>query len=355
MSDTYMISGIQQIGVGCSNFYESWRWYIDMFQMDVRVLEDDTVAERMLRYTGGEPQRRHAAIAMNLQGGGGFEIWQYAGRKPQPAAFVAGVGDLGVFGAKIKSRNPEAFHQQLSAKYERVGPLCTQPDGITTFWVIDPWGNSFQVVSDPTVFIEQHTLGGGIVGALVGCSDIERSLPLYQDLFGYDRVEYDMTGTFNDWAFLPEGGGRYRRVLLTHSQPRQGAFAPLYGQSHIELVQALDRSPRKLYEGRFWGDPGFIQLCFDVTHMAALEERCNAMGYPFTVDSCKGQGRFDMGDASGHFTYIEDPDGTLIEMVEAHKLTILKRPHIAINMLRRNRTKPFPKPFFRLMGLKRVK
>jgi len=143
-------------------------------------------------------------------------------------------------------------------------------------------------------------------------------------------------------------------MLLTHSQPRQGAFATFYGQSSIELVQPLDRTPRRIYEGRYWGDPGFIQLCFDVTHMSAIEKRCNELGYPFTVDSCKGQGRFDMGDASGHFTYIEDPDGTLIEMVEAHKLTILKRPRIAIDMLRRDRNKPFPKMFYRLMGLAKV-
>ena len=62
-----------------------------------------------------------------------------------------------------------------------------------------------------------------------------------------------------------------------------------------------------------------------------------------------------MGEASGHFTYVEDPDGTLIELVEAHKLTVLKRPHIYIDMLSRPREKPFPKFFVRLMGLFRVK
>lgn len=355
MTDSFLISGIQQIGVGCIDFRAAWKWYIDMFQMNVRVLEDDTVAERMLPYTGGVPQRRHACIALNLQGGGGFEIWQYAERTPQPVTFTVQAGDLGVFAAKIKSRDPQSFRQQLAAKYDRIGPLATTPDGKATFWVQDPWDNWFQVVEDGSVFIEQHQLSGGIVGAMVGCSDVERSLPLYRDLFGYDTVVYDRSGQFDDLAYLSGGSEQYRRVLLTHSQPRKGAFANFYGQSCIELVQALDRTPRKIYEGRYWGDPGFIQLCFDVTHMEAIEQRCNEMGYPFTVDSCKGQGRFDMGDASGHFTYIEDPDGTLIEMVEAHKLTILKRPPIAINMLKRDRSKPFPKIFYRLMGLAKVK
>lgn len=352
---SYIIAGIQQIGVGCTDFRRTWKWYIEMFHTDVRILEDDTVAERMLPYTGGKAQRRHACIAVNLQGGGGLEIWQYSERKPQPIDFQVQVGDLGIFAAKVKSQNPALFRQQLLEKYDCVGPLMNMPDGSPTFFVKDPWGNYLQVVRDEHVFIRQRGfLNGGIVGAMMGCTDAERTMALYRDLLGYDTVVYDRTGTFDDLAFLSGGQGRFRRVLLSHSAPREGAFAPLYGASTIELVQALDRMPKKIYEGRFWGDPGFIQICFDVTDMRALERKSAELGYPFTVDSCKDNGHFDMGEASGHFTYIEDPDGTLIEFVEAHNLTILKRPHITIDMLKRDRKKPFPKIFFRLMGLSKV-
>lgn len=355
MNSNYIIAGIQQVGVGCVSFHEAWKWYIDMFQMNVRILEDDTVAERMLPYTGNQAQKRHACIAVNLQGGGGFEIWQYSDRKPQPISFDIQVGDLGIFAAKIKSKNPERFHAQLKAKYNNVGPLTKMPNGNPTFFVKDPWGNYFQVVKDEYVFIDQQTFSGGIVGAIMGCTDIDKTARLYCDLLGYDKVLYDETGYFTDFEFMNGGKQRYRRVLLGHSSKRESAFAPLYGSSTIELVQALDRTPRKIYEGRFWGDPGFIQICFDVTNMRELEKRSNELGYPFTVDSCKDNGHFDMGEASGHFTYIEDPDGTLIELVEAHKLTILKHPHIVIDMLKRNRKKPFPKFFFHLMGLFKVK
>lgn len=353
--DNFFVSGIQQVGVGCSNFQESWQWYIEMFQMDVRILEDDTVAERMLPYTGGKAQKRHACIAVNLQGGGGFEIWQYSERKPQPIDFKIQVGDLGIFCAKIKSRNAAAFHDELLSKYEKVGPLSKLPNGTPCFVVEDPWGNYFQVVEDPYVFIDKKRLSGGIVGAITGCTDIDKTIPLYRDVLGYDKIVYDETGSFDDFAFMEGGTQRFRRVLLSSSKPREGAFVPLFGSSTIELVQALERVPRKIFEGRFWGDPGFIQICFDVTNMRELEKHCNALGFPFTVDSCKDDAHFDMGEASGHFTYIEDPDGTLIELVEAHKLTILKHPHIYINMLKRRRTKAFPKFFFRLLGMNKVK
>jgi len=78
MNSIFFISGIQQIGIGTTNLYASWKWYAEFFQTNVRILEDDTVAELMLPYTGNTPQKRHACITVNLQGGGGFEIWQYS-------------------------------------------------------------------------------------------------------------------------------------------------------------------------------------------------------------------------------------------------------------------------------------
>lgn len=358
--DNYIISGIQQVGVGCTCFEEAWKWYIEMFHIDVRILEDDTVAERMLPYTGGVAQKRHACIAVNLQGGGGFEIWQYSDRKPQPIDFQIQVGDLGIFAATIKSGNVEAFHKELSSKPGKgstwdMSKVSTLPDGRACFVVQDPWKNYFQVIEDSYIFINEHRNNGGIVGAVMGVTDMEKTISLYKDLLGYDVVVYDKEGVWDDFTFMAGGNQRYRRVRLAYNQKRGGAFADLYGKSSIELVQALDRSPRKIYEGRFWGDPGFIQICFDVTNMRALEKKCQEMGYPFTVDSCKDNGHFDMGEASGHFTYIEDPDGTLIELVEAHKITVMKKPHIYIDMLKRNREKAFPKFLFRLMGLSKVK
>ena len=351
----YLISGIQQVGIGVENFTEAWKWYIDIFGVDVRVLEDDTVAERMLPYTGGVPQKRHACIALNLQGGGGFEIWQYSQRKPQACPFEVQVADLGVFAANIKSRDVAAFRNLTLKKYDKVGPLSSLPDGTPCFLLTDPWGNTFQIVEDKSIYIEDHKLCGGVVGALVGTRDIDALMPLYTRVLGYDKVLYDVQGKFDDLGFMKGGDGTFRRVLLACSEERKGALAPVYGASTIELVQSLEREPRKIYEGRYWGDPGFIQLCFDVTDMRALEKACREAGYPFTVDSCPNGEKFDMGEASGHFTYIEDADGTLIEFVEAHKITILKKPHIYIDMLARKRDKALPKIMLRLMGLFRVK
>lgn len=345
-----MISGIQQIGVGTVDFRKSWNWYIDMFGIDIRILEDDTVAERMLPYTGGKPQKRHACIAVNLQGGGGFEIWQYSDREPEPCPFEIAVGDLGIFAAKLKCRDVLSFHKHISAKWNNCTEPEMLPDGSPCFYIKDLYGNTFQIIENKEVFIEQHRLTGGMAGAVIGVTDMERSLRFYKEVLGYDTVKCDFTGPYSNHDIMPEARKRCRRVILTAPE-RKGAFAELFGYSEIELVQALERTPRKIYGGRYWGDPGFIQICFDVTGMDAMKKFCAEKGHPFTVDSCPDGETFDMGDASGRFAYIEDPDGTLVELVETGKVPIVKKLGFGIDMTKRNPSKPLPKILFRLMGL----
>lgn len=350
MNNDFLISGIQQIGIGTKDFKASWNWYIEMFGADIRILEDDTVAERMLPYTGGKPQKRHACIAMNLQGGGGFEIWQYSLRKPEDCPFEIEVGDLGVFAAKLKCRDVKAFHREISAKWEAVSEPELLPDGTPCFYVKDLYGNLFQIVERKDIYINQGKLTGGMAGAVIGVTDMEASMKFYSDVLGYDIIKSDTLGSFSASELVPGACRECRRVILA-APKRKGALAELLGDSEIELVQALDYSPRKIYEGRYWGDPGFIQVCFDVTGMRALGAFCAEKGHPFTVDSCPGGEVFDMGDASGHFTYIEDPDGTLIEFVETHKIPVVKKLGWFIDMKKRDPEKSLPKFLFRMMGL----
>lgn len=346
----FFISGIQQVGVGTVDFRRSWNWLIQMFGAETKILEDDTVAERMLPYTGNKPQKRHACIAVNVQGGGGFEIWQYSEREPKVSKVEVGIGDLGIFGAKVKCLDVVAFRKQLLEKWNRCGEIETLPDGTKCLYVQDLYGNLYQLVEDKHVFIRNGRLTGGVIGALVGVSDMEKSKRFYKDLLGYDTVVYDKTDVFQDWHNWHRGAERYRRVLLRRSEKAIGAFSELMGESSIELVQALDRTPHKIYEGRYWGDPGFIQICFDVTNMQALGKFCAKKGHAFTVDSCPEGEVFDMGEASGHFTYIEDPDGTLIEFVETHKIPVVKKLNWYIDLRKRDRRKPLPRFLFQMMA-----
>lgn len=348
-----VISGIQQIGIGIPDVHEAWAWYRQHFGMNIPIFEEAAEASLMVPYTGGTTQSRHAILAINLQGGGGFEIWQFTSRVPQKALFKIQIGDLGIFAVKIKSRNVAQSYASFKQKgLNLAGTITKGPSGDPHFFVQDPYGNFFQVIQSTNCFKNSNQLTGGSGGCILGVTDIEKSRKLYSTILGYDEVIYDTSGSFYDFSGLPGGALPIRRVLLRHSQPRQGSFSRLLGPSEIELVQVLGRQPKKIYENRFWGDLGFIHLCYDIIGMAALEQECTANGFPFTINSNR---TFDMGEAAGHFAYIEDPDGTLIEFVETHKMPILKKMGWYLNLKNRNPHKPLPDWLLKALTFNRVK
>jgi catechol 2,3-dioxygenase-like lactoylglutathione lyase family enzyme len=344
MARDYYIRGIQQIGIGVADLFEAWRWYRKVFGVDVKVFDDDSVAEFMLPYTGNEPQQRHAIMALNLQGGGGFEIWQYKGRVPQAPAQMPKLGDYGIFACKIKAPNVSSAFDSFRAAGVPTSKLCTTPDQSKSFFVTDPYGNVFQVVHCDTIFRNEKKPTGAVGGAIIGVKDFETAKKVYMDILGYGQVVYDKQGEFDDLKELNGGKSQFRRVLLRHFDKREGGFGKLLGPTEIELVQLVGEGATDIFKDRFWGDLGFIHLCFDVQRMQQLRSYCESKGHPFTVDSLAAQeGKsFDMGEAAGLFSYIEDGNGTLIEFVEAHKLPIIKALGITLDLRKRDPQKPVP-------------
>jgi len=348
-----IISGIQQIGIGVSDVHEAWKWYRQYFGMDIPIFEEAATADLMQRYTGGKPRERHAVLAYNLQGGSGFEIWQYTSRDPQPPAFNIRLGDTGIFAAKMKARDVHATHRAFVAKgLDVLGEVRNDPEGTGHFFLRDPYGNIFEILQNTHWFKGGKSLTGGPFGAIIGVSDINKSMAVYRDLLEYDQIVFDNTGTFSALDVLPGGESTFRRVLLRHSKPRAGLFCRLFGPSQIELVEVKDRKPRHIYEDRYWGDLGFIHLCFDIFGMDALRNECARKGFPFTVDSANS---FNMGEAAGHFSYITDPDGTLIEFVETHKIPIIKKIGWYMNVYKRHGKKPLPNWILKALKWSRVR
>jgi catechol 2,3-dioxygenase-like lactoylglutathione lyase family enzyme len=187
---------------------------------------------------------------------------------------------------------------------------------------------------------------------IIGVSDMNRALKFYAEILGYQKVLSDETGVFEDFKVLPGGDRNFRRVKITTNVEPKGAFSALLGSTEIELIQLTENQGRRIFENRFWGDRGFIHLCFDINGMAELKAKCESAGHPFTVDSSNS---FDMGEAAGHFSYIEDPDGTLIEFVETHKIPILKKIGWYLDLRKRNPEKPLPVWMLKALSLNRKK
>ncbi len=351
--NNYIISGIQQIGIGVKDVREGFKWYNKNFGMDIPIFEEAAEANLMLPYTGGKPHKRHAILAINMKGGGGFEIWQYTSRSPQPPAFKLQLGDLGLFCAKIKTDNVGASFKYLKSQgVKTLGEICDNPVGKKHFFIEDAFGNFFEIIEDDTWFGKGMQSTGGPIGMIIGVSNIENSIRFYSSILGYDNVIYQGEKSFSDLSALPGGSANVIRALLTHSKERRGPFSKLFGNSFIELIEIKNHNPRKIFENRFWGDLGFIHLCFDIKNMEALKLKCEGEGHPFTVDGGAG---FEMGEAAGHFTYVEDPDGTLIEFVETKKIPILKKFGWYLDLKKRDSEKPLPKWMLKALSINRKK
>ena len=92
-----------------------------------------------------------------------------------------------------------------------------------------------------------------------------------------------------------------------------------------------------------------------IRNMKDLKTFIESKGLTFTADSnpeaYESEAEiFDMGGASGHFTYIEDPDGNLIEFVETYYVPIVSKLGIGLNLKKKDPEKPLPD--FLVGGLK---
>lgn len=345
------IGGILQVGIGVTDMPSARTWYHQNLNFSAQVLEERTVTGLMKAYTGGQAHERQAAITMNMAGAGGLEVWQYLSRKPKQPSNPIALGDFGIFAVKLKTPNIQQAHNQLN----HLHPSEIEPSisGKASFTFEDLYENYFQVVEGDGYF-ERPKTTSGIYGVIIGCSDISRSIKFYTEVLGYE-LQTEIEGIPLDLKSWRGSDGRFKRAWLSKPTAAIGGFSKFLGNTEIELVQALDRKGTKIYKDRYWGDPGFIHVCYDVRDMDKLSEHCEKMGHPFVLDSFeteKGES-FNMGKVTSRVAYIDDPDGTAIEFVETHKVPILPALGISINLQSGN-NKDVPTWLLKLIKLKKV-
>ena len=355
INGTYkLINGMQHIGIGVEDIDRTWKWYRRYFGLDIPFFDAVAEAPLMQHYNRGVTIEKRAAMVMNLQGGCAIEMVQPTSFKNRKPEFEPKLGDLGIFATRVKSRDIEKSFNLFVDDGVDTSSMVTTPDGKPSFFVKDPNGLFFQIMKgDDDWYAKLDHVSGGTTGALVGVSDMDASLKFYTEMIGFSKVAYDKSGTFEDWKdSLPGGGGRFRRVLLEQPNGGLGNFGEMMGKTHIELVQSLDREPVKIFKGRQWGDVGFVHLAMDVKGLHELELDFNACGHPFTCDS---ENILSMGKTQVHCVYVEDPDNTLIELIEVYKFPLIEKIGFYMDVSKRHPEKPVPSWMIKMMRFSRVK
>ncbi|MEO9475705.1 MAG: VOC family protein [Cyclobacteriaceae bacterium] len=348
------INGIQHIGVGVSDSEVSQKWYRKFLGMDIPIFDGVAPAPLMDVYTHNETITKRATMILNLQGGCAMEVVNPTSFTPRKPDFETQLGDIGIYINQIKTHDvAETYAYFKDNGATLLSEVTTMPDGGKTFYCEDPNGLIFQIIPGQNFYTKTKHITGGPNGCVIGVTNIDNSLKLYADILGYDKVVYDKTDVFEDFKSLTGGDKKFRRIRITQSNPPGGGFAKVSADTYLELVQALDYSPKKIYKGRIWGDVGFVHVGLDVRGMKALGEELDEKGFGFTCDT---KDTLDMGGTTRvHCTYIDDPDGILIEMIEVYKIPILEKLGIFLNVEKRDPLKPLPDFMLKALRFSRVK
>jgi len=350
----YTIHGMQHLGVGVPEHAKAWKWYRKFFGLDMPFFNDEADAELMTIYTNNRIISKRAAMVLNMKGGCAMEVVRPSTFKATHADVDHQLGDLGINVGWVKTPDVQAafeFFKENGA--EVLSAIVTMPNGWKAFHIKDLNGLNFQIVEAKDFYTKSKHVTGGTSGCTVGVSDMEKAMTFY-GVLGYDEVVYDESGAFEDWSTVNGGHGKYRRVLLTQSNPSGGGFSKLLGKTFLELVLDLsDRKPVKIYEGRQWGDIGFVHLAYDIRNMKALGEKLETIGHGFTCDT---KDVLSMGESTRvHCTYTEDPDGTLIELIEVYKIPIIEKLGIYLNVEKRPPSQSYPDLMLKALKFMRVK
>ena len=102
-----------------------------------------------------------------MDGGGGFEIWQYTSRPTHKPDFQVQLGDFGLTFCKIKSRNIDKSFSYFKEKGAKLlSDVIKAPHGGRHFIVEDPYGNLFDVVEGLGWFgnTNHPSFCGGVAG-----------------------------------------------------------------------------------------------------------------------------------------------------------------------------------------------
>jgi catechol 2,3-dioxygenase-like lactoylglutathione lyase family enzyme len=136
----------------------------------------------------------------------------------------------------------------------------------------------------------------------VGVSDIERSRRFWAEL-GFTDVAFDYSGPLGG---LPCDDVEARVIMLRPARPT------VLGPAAVKLVELADPPP--MPEGMAWGEPGVCEVCIHVKDQGALYERLVANGHTGLMEP--NESPLDPYGTMCSLSYVADPDGTKIELIE---------------------------------------
>jgi catechol 2,3-dioxygenase-like lactoylglutathione lyase family enzyme len=254
------------------------------------------------------PHPVFAAILFNQRAGGIIvELIEMIEPEPRPIREDFQYGDIGVAKITIAVSNVDRIYNEFK---ERIN-FCSEPKSLT----IPGWGDYHFVYSrDPEGNLVEFFSGGerlphhtfdGVRWVGISVTDLERSIPFYQKVAGFDTVYINVHERFSGRVDEVSGrkGTKVRSCVLASSK----------AAGMVELFEVMEPRGRSVPFDTRWGDFGYLQVCLngkqgdDIFQVAAhfKEEGMAFISGPQLMQD----------DREGAFFYMKDPDGIPVEFL----------------------------------------
>jgi catechol 2,3-dioxygenase-like lactoylglutathione lyase family enzyme len=321
-----MINGIQHIGLGVANRDKAFEFYKNVLGFSVTISRHSGNCPGVLPIIEND-ETRDVVIAMNPYGGGLVELFQYTSKSPKPVPKRVDFTYNGYlfFGLKVKNVGKALDLIERNGGERVCDPADFTPmrdSGWKTAMFRDPEGIHGVLLEYPgnnVGYGNGRPRFGGVEYIAIGVSDIDKSVDFYSKVLGYDRVVYRTEGTVPEWDAAFDEDRTMKRALLQRSRKAQGTFRHFLRGGMIELIEVEGNCGRHNFEGRKWGDIGLMELTFDVTDIRESFETVTRLGAQEAAPPIDQ----DMGmNTHAIFSYIRDPDGSLLEFAEIVSLPV---------------------------------
>ena len=142
---SYVIQGIQHIGIAVSDMDASLKLYRKLFGLDMPFFDAEAPAPLMDSHCKGETIVKRASMVLNHQGGSAVEVISPTSFKPQGPVFAIRQGDLGIGSTMVKTPDIRKMHEHALSVIPNTcdQEMVIDPLGRLTFFLRDFDGNLF--------------------------------------------------------------------------------------------------------------------------------------------------------------------------------------------------------------------
>lgn len=311
-----MITALQHVGMGVHDTDRTYEFYRKLMGFRIKLSDQTSYLEEMTPIIGALVEMR-ALMAMNVGGGAAIELIEHTSTRPIEPSQPVQWGDIGYIELGLKAFKLDQLYLDLKSKgVEFITPVRSMDlstGGRERYaYLRDPDGLLLQLVE---VEGGKRPAVGGVRHVAIGVTDMQKARAFYRDVLGFSEVLHEFKGQILEMDEVT-GGQEMEMVVLGH-RPEGQSVMPLLERAILKLVYTPGYKGKVIYEGRRWGDIGLMEMAFDVTDLAGTVNGLISKG----AELFHPPTRVDMGSGTiGSFSYIKDPEGNVVEMVEVEKV-----------------------------------